>query len=353
MGVETYVFYRHNRQKELGQKPMSAQVFNSIADNVRIVCEVSRCEELYHMLITALLEFNALPLKESEYCRYANREELHTSFYRIECNRRAANFLTVLKMYREFVCPTANDERSKYGVSKRLFEKKEFRFCDALRNYIQHIDCFPITLTNNCCCLACDEKLRTSHVIIPIKELSRKFDRAKGGTKDDLLLLEKSLTEVDLTQAFQMVMDFVDEIQTSVRNGSFSRSNFESARDSLEEIEAEYLDQGYFDYRFEEDEELDCRGSMPYLAQRQLELIKHFREIYPCKGGNANTYATSMPSSIMNRLSVADKNVAEYVRNGGVIASFEREKRTITSTKYTTKEMREWYLKAEGVLSCL
>lgn len=345
MGVETYVFYRHNRQKELGQKPMPGQTFESIANNVRIVCEVSRCEELYHMLVASLLEFVSLPIKEAEKSRYTNTEELQTSFYRIECNRRAANFLTVLKMYREFVCPIEKGGRSKYGVSKSLFQKKEFRFCDALRNYIQHIDCFPITLTSNCCRLACGEYLRTSHVIIPTNKLVAKSGHAKDGTRDDLLLLAESLTEVDLTLAFQMVMDFIDEIHLIVRKSPYVKKDFVAARKSLDAIKAEYLDLGYCAYRFEEDEEMDCRGYMPYLAERQLGMIDHFTRIYPCQGGNARTYTTSMPESIIKRLSVADEDVAGYVRNGGVVASFERGNRVITSSKYQRKVMRERYLK--------
>ena len=110
-------------------------------------------------------------------------------------------------------------------------------------------------------------------------------------------------------------------------------------------IELEYLGAGFWMYRYDGDDEYQCRGTMPYLASKQLGRVAYFRKTYKCNGGNAKVYTTSMSSDLIKRLSTADKDVAEYVRNGGVVASFDRGKRTITSTKYTTKEMREWYLK--------
>ena len=345
MKPKTYIFFKERNGKDVDRKTMSPPDFAQISKDVDLVLTVSRSEELYHMLVSALLEFDALPMKRVESCRYADYDELNSDLYRIDCNRCAANFLTVLKMYREFVSPEEKGVRSPFGVGKGLFEKKEFRFCNGLRNYIQHIDCFPITLSNGSQYLACKEELRTAHVIVPSEELLRNSARAKDGTKSDIELLAREMKSVDLSQVFQMVMDFIDDIHQRVRKSSLASKEFESAEKRLSAVELEYLGAGFWMYRYDGDDECQCRGTMPYLASKQLGRVAYFRKTYKCKGGNAKVYTTSMSSDLIKRLSTADKDVAEYVRNGGVVASFDRGKRTVTSTKYTAKEMRGWYLK--------
>lgn len=347
MKHSSYVFFKERDGKDVDRKVMKAFDFERIEGDIDLVSSVSRCEELYHMIVTALLEFNVLPIKRVELCRYADFDELNSDLYRIECNRCAASFLTILKMYREYVSPEEKGARSLFGVSKRLFEKKEFRFCNGLRNFIQHVDCFPITLSNDGRYLACREMLRTSHVTIPVENLLKKCFRATKGTRADLELLASEMKEVDLSQIFQMVMDLVDEVHRVVRSSSRASDEFESAKIRLKSIEAEYLAKGFWMYRYDGDDKYQCRGTMPYLASRQLRRVAYFRKIYKCKGGNAKVYTTSLPSDLIKRLAVADEDVEGYVRNNGVVASFEREKRIVTSTKYTTREMRKWYLKKE------
>ena len=106
------------------------------------------------------------------------------------------------------------------------------------------------------------------------------------------------------------------------------------------------LQQGFFHYRYEADDEVVCRGHVPYLYDRQREMISflRFRYRYTCTKATDRFYATTAPQEMINRMAEADKIVAEYVKDNGVMAKFDKGARKVISSKFTTKKMRDWYL---------
>ena len=102
MRNESCIFYKERDGKELASVEISAAEFNRIKPAVRKVDEVFRAEELYHMLVTSLLAFNDLIVREADRSRFAEHGSREFGFFRIECNRLAAGFLTVLNMYSEY-----------------------------------------------------------------------------------------------------------------------------------------------------------------------------------------------------------------------------------------------------------
>ena len=51
---------------------------------------------------------------------------------------------------------------------------------------------------------------------------------------------------------------------------------------------------------------------------------------------------------MVNRMAEADRIVERYVKINGVVAEFDNGNRKITSSQFTTKKMRDWYLRQEA-----
>ena len=112
----------------------------------------------------------------------------------------------------------------------------------------------------------------------------------------------------------------------------------------LEQLHERLMRQGFVWYRYEGDGENECRGHIPYLYQRQREMISFFRQRYTGAQTTARFYATTAPQEMINRTAEADEIVAEYVKSNGVVAEFNKGVDKIISSKFTTKKMRDWYL---------
>jgi len=336
-----YIFYKSSGDTEEKTKLMSRETFDRIGRDVAVVLEVCRVEQLYHMLVQAVMAFDGLVVRRCECMRFASGADVEDELFRTDCNQYAANFLTVLQMYRDYISPDGIE--SKFGVSKALYNKLPFRFCKALRNYIQHEKFFPITLSSFGGSLAMGEWLRSSLVLVPSSELLATCNQKNDEQVEVFSLLAKQAKEVDLSQMFLQAMDFIREIHLSVRACPYCGSEYEKVRNRLLGIEREYLALGMTEYRYDDDPQMECRGTIPYLAQRQIGLVDYFRRRYACNGMVANTYVSNIPQETIERAAWADKDVSGLVKAGGVVARFEKEDRTILSSKYQGSKMRGWY----------
>lgn len=318
---------------------MPREDYARILASVRRVRAVAHIESLYHLLVTSIVEFNEILSKEADRSRFAHRNENEVSLYRLEGNRRAAGFLTTLDMYKEFVCPAKG--KSMFGVERSRFESDDFRFCNGLRNYLQHIGCFPLTIRWSSEKLACSEVLRSVHDLIPMDEIDVDNVSLWPKTKSVLKELRDKQGEIDVSQIFSEAMDVVSEIHCGIRNTEFYQRTLSEDRIFLEKIEHDFCRKGYFFYRYKGDSVEMCRGHMPYLVERQIELIDYFRNTYSASNKVANTYLVALPPSVTKRLSIADECVAQYVKNNGVICQIGDC--TYTSSKYQTPDMRLAY----------
>ena len=90
-------------------------------------------------------------------------------------------------------------------------------------------------------------------------------------------------------------------------------------------------------YRFDGDDELECRGQLPYLFDRQRKAIDYLRQRYKVvdESSKGNFYATTAPQDMVSRLAEADRIVEQYVKNNGVVAVLGKLKKI--SSRYTTK----------------
>lgn len=350
MRNESYIFYKERDGKELASVEISAAEFDRIKPAVRKVDEVFRVEELYHMLVTSLLAFNDLIVREADRSRFAEHGSREFGFFRIECNRLAAGFLTVLNMYSEYVSPP--QEKSKFGIGKRLFEKESLKFCKGLRNYIQHVGCFPLTGTWSAVGLACDDSLRSVHVTIPTAQLLENPDNIQPGT---LAILKKMTTmyeSIDVPEMFLAVLSFVDEIQTRVRASSFYKDVMSNDVVFLQTLDTQLVKAGYFVYRYGTDSVGECRGTVPYMAQKQIDMITVFRERYSCRHNKVKEHLVLIPHEIVQRLADADCDVGRLVQSNGIIHTDRTSSRRIVLTKYQRKELRKMYNADAGSLSC-
>lgn len=343
MNDKGFMFYSHDGHAELKEKHMSREDFTRIPVAVKIANNVFRVEELYHMLILALVEFNDLTSREADLSRYSTREEFDFGIFRIDCNRRAANFLTVLKMYQEYVAPGEKGERSLFGVGTQIFQKEAFKTCNVLRNYIQHVASFPVTITWSSFMLACNEELKSVHVAIPVEELLKNTSNIKAATLQELQDIANGLSVIDVTEAFLSAMDFIDAIHCTIRAGEYCSNQYQRERDFLLRIDNEYPKSGLWCWRDATKDSSHCDGTVPYLAQKQIHMIDYFRRKYKCDGCHAKCFITSMPTDLVKRLAEADKDVAGFVNKGGMVVESPSTGHKIFSSRFNSKERLDWY----------
>ena len=332
-------FFIEKDGRDISTLDMSRDEFDRIPSAVGHVRTVAHIESLYHLLVVSLVEFNEILTKEADYSRFARRTEDEISLYRLEGNRRAAGFLTTLDMYKECVCTKRGN--SCFGIGRSRFESNGFGFCKALRNYIQHVGCFPLTISWNNQKLACSELLRSVHDLIPMDVLEVGDDNLGPSTRDALKALKEKQATVDVSQIFAEAMDVVSEIHSDIRQSKFYQETREVDQAFLSNIKWRFCDKGYHLYRYKGDAEERCRGRLPYLAQRQMALIDYLRRAYPATDKVARQYLVSMPPALAKRIADADKDVAQYVREGGVICRIKDH--TYLSSKYQTPEIRHAY----------
>lgn len=338
---ESYIFYKERDGKELASVEISSAEFNRIKPAVRKVDEVFRVEELYHMLVTSLLAFDDLIVREADRSRFAEHGSREFGFFRIECNRLAAGFLTVLNMYSEYVSPP--QEKSKFGIGKRLFEKESFKFCKGLRNYIQHVGCFPLTGTWSAIGMACDDSLRSVHVTIPTAQL---LENPENIQPDTLAILKKMAVKyesIDVAEMFVAVIGFVDEIQTRVRASNYYKDVMSTDVAFLQSLDTQLVKAGYFVYRYGADPVGECRGTVPYMAQKQIDMITVFRERYSCRHKKVKEHLALIPHDVEHRLADADQDIERLVRSDGVIHTEHSSLRRVVLTKYQGAQMRKRY----------
>ena len=147
---------------------------------------------------------------------------------------------------------------------------------------------------------------------------------------------------------FNSVVDVLFAIQKDVRASKEYAVEYKNSAQFLAQMHERLILQGFTLYRYEDDDENKCRGHVPYLYQRQCEMISYFCRRYTGAYTTARFYATTAPQRMIDRMSEADRIVAGYVKSNGVVAEFNKGVDKITSPKFTTKKMRDWYLQSES-----
>ena len=337
-----YVFYKEKDGKVIATETVSEEDFNRVDEAAQYVTRIYRVEEIFHMIMSALLEFNSLVFQRADQGRIAEDDVLDNELFRIRINQCAATFLTSLDMYQEYLHPT--EATPPFSISVDKFNDDRFEVCKAVRNYIQHVSTVGINISwgGNTC--ACGEKMCSFSVSADADEMQKNKDKLRKSTWKSLSKYIDGKSELNLFEIFNGVVDVLFAIQKEVRASTEYAVEYQKSAQFLSEMQSKLLEQGFWLYRFEGDDELECRGTIPYFYDRQRKGIEYLRQRYRV-GGNSSInrfYATTAPQKMIDRMTEADRIVEQYVKANGVIAEIDGKK--VRATQFMTKKMREWYL---------
>ena len=337
-----YVFYKECDGKVVATEIVSEEDIKRVEVAALDVMRVYRVEEIFHMIMSALLEFNNEVFKRADIGRIAGDNVVETEMLRIHINQCAATFLTALDMYHEYLQPDKGIPP--FSISADRFKDGRFAVCKAVRNYIQHVSTVGINISWGWSYCACGEKLCSFSVSADASDMRRNIDKLHDSSKKSLSEFIEGKTEINLYEIFNGVVDVLFDIQKDVRASREYASEYENSALFLARLHDRLWPKGFFRYRYEGDDEVVCRGHVPYLYERQREMISFLSQRY--SGGQTinKYYATTAPQEMVNRMAEADKIVAEYVKDNGVMAKFDKGARKVISSRFTTKKMRDWYL---------
>lgn len=339
-----YVFYKEKEGKVIATETVSEEDFNRVDEAAQYVMRTYRAEEIFHMIMSALLEFNRLIFQRADQGRIAEDDVLDNELFRIRINQCAATFLTALDIYQEYLCPSK--AVPPFSLPANVFSDDRFEICKAVRNYIQHVSTVGINISwgGNTC--ACGEKMCSFSVSADADEMQKNKDKLRKSTWKSLSKYIDGKSELNLFEIFNGVVDVLFAIQKEVRASTEYAVEYQNSAQFLSEMQSKLLEQGFWLYRFEGDDELECRGTIPYFYDRQRKAIDYLQRRYRCNDNfsKGSFYATTAPRSMVNRMAEADRIVERYVKDDGVVAEFDRGNRKITSSLFTTEKMRGWYL---------
>lgn len=343
-----YVFYKEHGGKVIATETVSEEDFNRVDEAAQYVMRIYRVEEIFHMIMSALLDFNRLIFQRADQGRIAEDDVLDNELFRIRINQCAATFLTSLDMYQEYLHSSGG--QSPFSISADKFRDDRFEVCKAVRNYIQHISTVGINISWGGSVCACGEKICSFSVSADAEEMKKNKDKLRKSTWKSLSKYIDGKSEINLFEIFNGVVDVLFAIQKEVRASTEYAVEYQNHAQFLSKMHDRLLGRGFFWYRFDGDNELECRGQIPYFYDRQLKAIDYLQRRYRCndKSSKGSFYATTAPQNMINRMAEADRIVERYVKINGVVAEFDNGNRKITSSQFTTKKMRDWYLRQEA-----
>ena len=337
-----YIFYKEQDGKVVATEIVPEEDIKRVADAAQDVRRVYRVEEIFHMIMSALLEFNSEIFQAADLSRIAVDNVVENELLRIRINQCVATFLTTLDLYHEYMYLDKGHLR--FSISADKFNDNRFTICKAVRNYIQHIATIGINIKWGGSLCACGEKLCSFSVSADASEIRRNMDKLHEPSRNALNEFIERKTEINLYEIFNGVVDVLFDIQKDVRASKEYAVEYKDSAMFLEELHERLRAKGLFWYRYEGDDEAVCRGETPYFYERQREMISFLSQRYIGRQTVDKYYAATAPLEMIHRMAEADRIVATYVKNNGVVAEFDKGASRITDSRFTTKKMRDWYL---------
>lgn len=337
-----YVFYKERDGKVVATEIVPEEDIKGVAVAGQDVMRVYRVEEIFHMVMSALQEFNAEVLRKADQERVAYSDVVENELFRVHVNQCAASFLTAIEMYQEYLCTESGN--FPFSISFDRFSDDRFEVCKAIRNYIQHVSTIAINISWGGSVFACGERLCSFSVSADTEAMKKNKDKMRKASWESLNRFIEGKRDLNLYDVFNSVVDVLFAIQKDVRASKEYAIEYKNSAQFLAQMHERLILQGFTLYRYEGDGENKCRGHVPYFYHRQREMISYLCRRYTGSYTTARFYATTAPQDMINRIAEADRIVERYVKDNGVVAEFDKGVRKITSSQFTTKKMRGWYL---------
>lgn len=338
-----YVFYKERDGKVVATEIVPEEDIKRVAIAAKDVVRVCRVEEIFHMIMSALQEFNAEVLRKADQERVAYSNVVENELFRVHINQCAASFLTAIEMYQEYLCTESGDHP--FSISFDKFSDDRFEVCKAIRNYIQHASTIAINISCGGVVFARGERMCSFTVSADTEDMKENKDKMRKASWKKLNRFIEGKRDLNLYDVFNSVVDVLFAIQKDVRASKEYAVEYKNSAQFLAQLHERLILQGFTLYRYEGDDENKCRGHVPYFYHRQREMISYLCRRYTGSYTTARFYATTAPQEMINRIAEADRIVWRYVKDNGVVAAFNNGVSRITDSQFTTKKMRDWYLR--------
>lgn len=231
-----YIFFEHfqNEKNEMETHPiyeMSEEEFTKIATAKTKVFEIYHFEELFTMLIDNFCEFNNTIMSYADKARLQPFYSKDVIQKRIDINRTALNFFAALNLYQEFLENHLGDIFNEdFWDNNAIFKR-----CIVMRNYIQHVEFFPIIFkadyTN------CDINISLATVRFQINAADLKVEQLRKGTHEDFDKFFTLDENIDLYKIINVGMNEIQRIQEQIRKMPLYTEEYKENKDFLLSIE--------------------------------------------------------------------------------------------------------------------
>lgn len=306
-----YVFYSSSDSPNREELFVSAEEYKRIPMAKKNVFRLCHVEELFLMLTNALVDFNgALFRQASKYMVGGNCDNLESSMNRVEVNQKAANYLTALEMYLEFVNPTNDDAERYFDINFSLCDDARIGDAKSIRNYMQHVGCAPLTMGYSGWLCGDSISLTAMRSEIELDGIDLEDGRLHKGTVKALAdMRELKGKNLDSYELLNRAYDAVVVVHGAVRTSGFYRKVFQDEMMFLKRFIDAHESRRLFYVRKADDPDRDgCIGTIPYFGARQIEFVEYMCKTYSCASKRTSGYFTNAPTVFVNRVTKWDRD---------------------------------------------
>ena len=273
-----YVFFKEEDNGNIATETVPEDDIMRVAVAARDVKRVYRVEQIFHMIMSALMEFNTQVFQQTDLRRFAIDNELEYELLTIRINQCAASFLTSLDMYHEYLQP--EKDRPPFSIEPDRFSDERFAVCKALRNYIQHASTIDLSTTESANACACGEGLCSFSASASVSAIFQNIHKLRPKTQAVLKKYLDGKTHLNLFEMFNGVADVLFAIQKDVRKSSEYADDYERSTQFLAEMHSKLIERGFWRYQSVGAGGHPSWERSPYFYHRQREAIDYLRHRY-------------------------------------------------------------------------
>lgn len=296
-----FVEYFHDRDKQLITHPiyeMPEEEFLKIAPANEKILQIYRFEELFAILVDNFFAFNNVILS---YADKARLQTLCSATYfqkRIDVNRATLNFLATLNLYQEFLENNVED----------VFDKKfwdsntSFQRCLVMRNYIQHIEFYPII--SNVSYTQCDLNVMLASVRFQLEASELKIEKLHKRTQEKFKQFFDMTEKIDLYEIINQGMEEIQLVQGKLRKMPLYTVDYAESKELLLDVQQKISPEsssalGHSLYFVSDGDKNDLNTC--FLATDTIKFIDENIKRYRCSRSNSNQFITTAPKDFVDK----------------------------------------------------
>ena len=289
-----YVFV-YDTSNPADEVPIGKEEFDRIKPSAEHVLAVQEIEDLYDMLVNAVWKFDQVFFRYADLARFVSG--LYELFYqkRQEISSASIEVFSILQMFLDY---QKDNPHVKHEPLPQLKTESAIRKCKALRNYLQHVGTFPMTITDRS--MMCAQKVDFSSIRFTM--FRREFDlqRLNPNTRKDFESQFPEDAEIDLYEVVSHGVDVISRFVVDVRALPFFNDEYAQCKEFLEKISSRTFEVGKICLRYADGIERKGRDAIiPYLANENIKRIEALRKRHLCRPVS-KIYVTNAPNEFLD-----------------------------------------------------